>query len=80
LGHWVKIRKNRIDTYQIITPTAWNASPVNGQGHRGPWEQALVGTAIADPADPVEAELVIRSFDPCLVCTVHAADIRGAGV
>lgn len=79
LGHWIKIRKNRIQTYQIITPTAWNGSPRNGQGRRGPWEEALVGTAIADPSDPIEADLVIRSFDPCLVCTVHAADFREEG-
>ena len=27
LGHWVKIKDAKIERYQIITPSAWNASP-----------------------------------------------------
>lgn len=72
LGHWVRIRDGRITHYQIVTPTAWNGSPRDGAGVRGPWEEALVGTPLRDPANPVEAGHVVRSFDPCLVCTVHA--------
>ncbi|MBF0438131.1 MAG: nickel-dependent hydrogenase large subunit [Magnetococcales bacterium] len=71
LGHWVKIREGRITHYQIITPTAWNGSPRDEQGVRGAWEQALIGTPLADPDDPVLAGMVVRSFDPCLVCSVH---------
>ena len=40
----------------------------------GPIEAALEGTEIEDPHDPVEVGLVARSFDSCLVCTVHAHD------
>lgn len=72
LGHWVRIRDGRIAHYQIITPTAWNGSPRDAAGQRGAWEQALVGTPLTDPDNPVEAGHVVRSFDPCLVCTVHA--------
>lgn len=71
LGHWVVIENGRIASYQVITPTTWNASPRDQEGVRGPMEEALVGTLVRDPDDPVEAEIVIRSFDPCLVCTVH---------
>jgi hydrogenase large subunit len=71
LGHWVEIRDSKIARYQIVTPTAWNGSPRDYQGVRGPWEEALIGTAIADIDNPVEAGHVVRSFDPCLVCTVH---------
>lgn len=71
LGHWVEIRNGKIARYQIVTPTAWNGSPRDYQGVRGPWEEALIGTAIADIDNPVEAGHVVRSFDPCLVCTVH---------
>jgi uptake hydrogenase large subunit len=71
LGHWVKIKNGAIDHYQIITPTAWNASPRDSDGTRGPLEQALVGTKIADMDNPVEMGHVARSFDLCLVCTVH---------
>lgn len=77
LGHWARVQRGRIVNYQIITPTAWNGSPRDGDGVRGPWEQALVGTPIRDEGNPVEAGHVIRSFDPCLVCTVHAFDRRG---
>lgn len=77
LGHWVKIADGRIEKYQIITPTAWNGSPRDSDGVRGPWEEALLGTKVNDPTNPVELGLVVRSFDPCLVCTVHALDGRG---
>jgi Ni,Fe-hydrogenase I large subunit len=77
LGHWVAIEDGRIARYQIITPTAWNGSPRDAHGVRGAWEQALIGTPIADPDNPVEAGYVIRSFDPCLVCAVHAVGRRG---
>lgn len=71
LGHWVKIKAGKIEHYQIVTPTAWNGSPRDSDGVRGPWEEALVGTRVADPDNPVEVGHVIRSFDPCLVCSVH---------
>jgi hydrogenase large subunit len=72
LGHWVTIKNGVIDNYQVITPTAWNASPKDAQGVRGPWEQAILGSRVEDPQHPVEVEQIVRSFDPCLVCTVHA--------
>jgi len=71
LGHWVKIKDARIQKYQIITPTAWNASPRDAAGLRGPCEEAIVGTEIRNLENPVEVDHIIRSFDPCLVCTVH---------
>ncbi len=76
LGHWVKIKNERIEKYQIITPTCWNASPKDTDNVRGPWEEALVGTTIKDPENPVEVDHIVRSFDPCLACTVHT--INGA--
>ncbi|MBF0460126.1 MAG: nickel-dependent hydrogenase large subunit [Magnetococcales bacterium] len=71
LGHWVRIKNGVIDRYQIITPTAWNGSPRDGVGQRGPWEEALIGVPVEDLAHPIAAGHVVRSFDPCLVCTVH---------
>lgn len=78
LGHWVRIRNGAIEHYQIITPTAWNLSPRDSDGIRGPAEEALVGTEIRDPSNPVELGHVVRSFDACLVCTVHT--VKGPGV
>lgn len=77
LGHWVRIQDAKIRHYQIITPTAWNASPRDDDSARGPLEEALVGTPIQDPENPVELGHVVRSFDPCLVCTVHTFDRGG---
>ena len=34
-------------------------------------EQALIGTPIENPEQPVEALRVIHAFDPCLSCAVH---------
>lgn len=71
LGHWVRVQDGTIRHYQIITPTAWNASPRDRNGVRGPMEEALVGACISDVSNPVELGHIVRSFDPCLVCTVH---------
>ena len=71
LGHWLQVRGGRITRYQVVTPTAWNASPRDSAGRPGPWEHSVIGLHLADPADPVEIGHVVRSHDPCLVCTVH---------
>lgn len=80
LGHWITIERGKIARYQIVTPTGWNGSPRDGAGVRGPWEEALVGTRVADPENAIELGYVVRSFDPCLVCTVHAVDARGRAI
>jgi len=72
LGHWLHIERGRIARYQLIAPTSWNFSPRDAQGTPGALEQALVGTPI-EPGEttPVAVQHVVRSFDPCMVCTVH---------
>lgn len=77
LGHWVSIAGGKIANYQIITPTCWNASPKDDNGVQGPIEQALIGTPIEDPGQPIEALRVIHSFDPCLSCAVHVMRPNG---
>jgi len=76
LSDWIVIEDGKIANYQVITPTAWNIGPRDGDEVPGPIEKAMVGTPIADPEDPVELGHVARSFDSCLVCTVHAYDGR----
>lgn len=71
LGHWLQISNSTISRYQVITPTCWNASPRDGAGKRGPIEQALIGTPVANVDEPIEVVRVIHSFDPCLSCAVH---------
>jgi len=72
LGHWVALRGGRIERYQIIAPTTWNFSPRDSFDIGGPLEQALIGTEVGD-AGPraVTIQHVVRSFDPCMVCTAH---------
>jgi uptake hydrogenase large subunit len=76
LCHWIDVEGGKIKNYQIIAPTTWNVGPRSGEEERGPIEEALIGTPIADPTDPVEVGHVARSFDSCLVCTVHAHDAK----
>ena len=71
LGHWLQISNGKISRYQVVTPTCWNASPRDDAGRRGPIEEALIGTPVADVNQPVEVVRVIHSFDPCLSCAVH---------
>jgi len=72
LGHWMAVRSGKIERYQIISPTTWNFSPRDSLGVAGPLEQALVGTAVGDAgARAVAVQHVVRSFDPCMVCTAH---------
>jgi hydrogenase large subunit len=71
LGHWIQAEGGRIRNYQIITPTGWNLSPRDSEDRPGPLETALVGTPVPDPDRPVAMSHVVKSFDPCLFCTVH---------
>ena len=72
LGHWLTVERGRIANYQIIAPTTWNFSPRDSNGVPGPLEQALIGAPVrAEETDPVSVQHIVRSFDPCLVCTVH---------
>ncbi len=72
LGHWLDIRKGRIFNYQIIAPTTWNFSPRDAGGTPGACEQALVGAPVRPgESSPIAVQHIVRSFDPCMVCTVH---------
>ena len=71
LGHWLTITNGVIARYQVITPTCWTISPRDGNGLLGPLEKALIGTPVANAANPVEVLRVIHSVDPCLDCATH---------
>lgn len=71
LGHWVSVANSVVSSYQILTPTCWNFSPRDVNGQPGPAEKALMGTSVANNAEPVEVLRVVQSFDPCLSCAVH---------
>jgi len=71
LGHWISLAQGRIRNCQVVTPTGWNLSPRDSEGRPGPLEQALVGTPVPEPQKAVNVALVVRSYDPCLYCSVH---------
>jgi hydrogenase large subunit len=71
LGHWMSVNEKKINNYSIITPSAWNLSPMDFKGIKGPVEQALIGIEVEDIKNPVEIGRTIRSFDPCVSCATH---------
>jgi len=77
LAHWIRIKDRTIDNYQLVVPSTWNASPKDHKGQRSSYEEALIGTPIANPDQPVEILRTIHSFDPCLACAVHLYDPEG---
>jgi hydrogenase large subunit len=77
LGHWVRIKDGKIENYQAVVPSTWNAGPRDAQGQTGPYEASLEGTPVADPTQPLELLRTIHSFDPCLACAVHVIDATG---
>jgi hydrogenase large subunit len=77
LGHWIAIKNKKIERYQAVVPTTWNASPRDDQGRPGAIEQALVGAPVKDPANPFSVARIVRSFDPCIACAVHLLTPKG---
>jgi hydrogenase large subunit len=72
LGHWLQVSGGQVQRYQIIAPTTWNFSPRDAKGRPGPLEQALAGTVVGElGAKAASVQHVVRSFDPCMVCTAH---------
>jgi len=77
LGHWLRIDQGRLSHYQIVAPTSWNFSPRDAAGTPGALEAALVGAPMDSSAEAVPGNAsvavqhIVRSFDPCMVCTVH---------
>ncbi|MBT4836683.1 MAG: nickel-dependent hydrogenase large subunit [Methylococcales bacterium] len=77
LAHWVVIKEGKIDNYQAVVPSTWNAGPRDSSGKAGPYEAALVGQPLANAEQPIEILRTIHSFDPCIACAVHLTDKNG---
>ena len=77
LAHWIVIKDGKIDNYQAVVPSTWNAGPRDVQGQDGAFEAALVGHLLHDPKQPIEILRTIHSFDPCIACAVHVTDPDG---
>jgi hydrogenase large subunit len=78
LAHYIVIKNGRIDNYQAVVPSTWNAGPRDFQGQAGAYEAALQDNHdLLDPKQPVEILRTIHSFDPCIACAVHLAGEDG---
>lgn len=77
LGHWIKIRNQKIENYQAIVPTTWNAGPRDAKNQIGAYEASLLNTKMAKPDEPLEIIRTIHSFDPCLACATHVISPEG---
>jgi Ni,Fe-hydrogenase I large subunit len=65
LIHEVEAKNGRIKSYNIITPSTWNLGP-RCEKYLSPAEKAIKGLN-----SEILAEIVLRSFDVCSVCTSH---------
>lgn len=80
LAHWIVIEDGKINNYQLVVPTTWNASPRDKNGASSAYEAALKDTPIANEDQPLEILRTIHSFDPCLACAVHLYDEEGKNI
>jgi [NiFe] hydrogenase large subunit len=74
LGHWINVEGGKIKNYQYVVPSTWNLCGRDAKGKIGPLEEALIGTPVADPKQPLEVLRTVHSFDPCIACGVHVID------
>ncbi len=77
LTHHCKVEDGRLANYQIVTPSTWMASPRDPWAAPGPYEEAVMNTPLLEEThrsgefSGIDILRAIRSFDPCLPCTVH---------
>ena len=78
LAHYVVIKDEKIDNYQAVVPSTWNAGPRDAQNQPGAYEAALQDNHdLHDPEQPVEILRTVHSFDPCIACAVHLTNEDG---
>jgi hydrogenase large subunit len=78
LAHWIVIKDGKIDNYQAVVPSTWNAGPRDPSGQPGAYEAALMDNhTLAVRDQPLEIQRTIHSFDPCIACAVHVRDEDG---
>ena len=80
LSHWVVVKNGKIENYQAVVPSTWNAGPRNQNDEMGPYELSIIGTPVADPTKPLEVVRTIHSFDPCMSCAVHVVNTENSEV
>lgn len=81
LGHWMKtnMTTGKIENYQCVVPSTWNASPRDSLGVPGPAEKAMENVFVKDINNPLEILRVSHSWDFCTACAVHLVKKNGRG-
>lgn len=77
LSHWIRIKNGKVENYQAVVPSTWNAGPIDARGQKGPYEANLIGMKLQDITKPLEIIREIHSYDPCIACAVHVMDTKG---
>jgi sulfhydrogenase subunit alpha len=75
LFHYYEISKGRVASADIVTPTAQNAEDIERYCYLA--AQRLLETGQEDKIRD-RMDLVVRSFDPCISCSVHMAQVKKA--
>lgn len=77
LTHHLVVQGGKIANYQMVTPSTWMCSPRDPWGKPGPYEEAVMSTPVMEEIESpesfkgIDVLRTIRSFDPCMPCTVH---------
>jgi Ni,Fe-hydrogenase I large subunit len=80
LSHWIKMKNGKIQNYQAVVPTTWNACPRDVNGTPGPAERSMEsggGAWVANPAQAIELPRITHSYDFCIACAVHLITPKG---
>jgi [NiFe] hydrogenase large subunit len=64
LSHYCRVSGGKTTRYAAVPASNWNLAPRDDMGVRGPVEEALVGTPVANPAQPLEILRTVHTFDP----------------
>ncbi|MFZ1641019.1 MAG: nickel-dependent hydrogenase large subunit [Candidatus Contendobacter sp.] len=76
LSHWTVIENGKIENYQAVVPSTWNAGPRDDNDAPGPYEASLFDNPVANAELPLEVLRTVHSFDPCLACAIHLVDTK----
>jgi Ni,Fe-hydrogenase I large subunit len=70
LAHYLEVKDGQIIDYQILAPTLLNIQSGSSQRKGPPLAAAMEDISLKDLEMPIEAGIIARSFDACLVCNV----------
>ena len=64
LSHYCRTTDGIVSKYATVPASNWNFAPRDDKGVRGPVEEALIGTPVGNPDQPLEILRTVHTFDP----------------